>query len=142
MQLPLRFDPGFNPQRTEYLSRMVERWGELESALFNGERRHRYGYIGLEDHMMDPLLKPGSLVLVDPALRQVRNTGWSNEYERPIYFIDVRDGYRCSWCLSDRAALSLQPHPLSPCKPEVRRLPQEADVVGQVVGVVMRLVER
>ena len=139
LRLPLRFDPGFDPRRTEYLSRMVERWRELEGALFNGHPRHRYGYIGLDDHMMEPLLRPGSLVLVDPALQHVRNSGWNNEYERPIYFVDVREGYRCSWCLREGPRLILQPHPLSACAPEARLFPDEAEVVGQVVGVVMRL---
>ncbi len=142
LRLPLRFDPGFDPRRTEYLSRMVESWGELEGALFNGQPRYRYGYIGLDDHMMDPLLRPGSLVLVDPALQQVRNSGWNNEYERPIYFVDVRDGYRCSWCLREGPRLILQPHPLSACAPEVWRSPDEAEVVGRVAGVVMRLAPR
>ncbi len=139
VRLPLRFDPGFDPRRTSYLSRMVESWGQLEAALINGQPRYRYGYIGLEDHMMEPLLRPGSLVLVDPALSQVRNSGWKNEYERPIYFVDVRDGYRCSWGLLEGGRLILQPHPLSSRAPEVRRYPDEAEVVGQVVGVAMRL---
>ena len=142
LRLPVRFDPGFDPHRTEYLSRMVETWGELEAALFNGQPRYRYGYIGMDDHMMEPLLRPGSLVLVDPALHQVRNSGWKNEYERPIYFVDVRDGYRCAWCLLEGSRLILQPHPLSACAPEVRRCPDEAEVVGQVTGVVMRLAGR
>ncbi len=142
LRLPLRFDPGFDPRRTEYLSRMVETWGQLEGAMFNGHPRYRYGYIGLDDHMMEPLLRPGSLVLVDPAIQQVRNSGWSNEYERPIYFVDLRDGYRCSWCLSDGAKLIMQPHPLSSCAPEVWRCPDEAEVVGQVVGLVTRLAAR
>ena len=141
-RLPIRFDPGFDPRRTEYLSRMVERWGQLEAALFDGQPRDRYGYIGVDDHMMDPLLRPGSLVLVDTTVQQVRNSGWKNEYERPIYFVDVRDGYRCSWCLREGCKLILQPHPLSPCAPEIRRYPDEAEVVGQVTGVVMRLVAR
>jgi len=139
LRLPLRFDPGFDPRRTEYLSRMVERWRELEGALFNGHARHRYGYIGLDDHMMEPLLRPGSLVLVDPALQHVRNSGWNNEYERPIYFVEIREGYRCSWCLREGPRLILQPHPLSACAPEARLFPDEAEVVGQVVGVAMRL---
>lgn len=142
LRLPLRFDPGFDPRRTEYLSRMVETWGQLEGAMFNGHPRYRYGYIGLDDHMMEPLLRPGSLVLVDPAIQQVRNSGWSNEYERPIYFVDLRDGYRCSWCLSDGPKLIMQPHPLSSCAPEVWRCPDEAEVVGQVVGLVTRLAAR
>ncbi len=139
VRLPLRFDPGFNPARTEFLSRMVESWGQLEASLFNGHYPDHYGYIGTEDRTMEPLLRPGSLVLVDPALHQVRNSGWNNEYERPIYFLDVRDGYRCSWCLREGSRLILQPHPLSPCAPEVRKYPDEVEVIGQVVGVVMRL---
>lgn len=139
LHLPIRFDPAFDPRRTEYLSRMVESWGQLEGALFNGHARYRYGYIGLDDHRMEPLLRPGSLVLVDPALQQVRNSGWNNEYERPIYFLDVRDAYRCGWCFREGSRLILQPHPLSACPPEMWRCPEEAEVVGQVVGVVMRL---
>ncbi len=139
LRVPLRFDPGFDPRRTECLTRMVESWGQLEATLFNGRPRLQYGYIGLDDHMMEPLLRPGSLVLIDPALQQVRNSGWKNEYERPIYFVDVRDGYRCGWCLREGPRLILQPHPLSPCMPEVWRWPDEAEVVGQVTGVVMRL---
>lgn len=142
LRLPLRFDPGFDPRRTEFLSRMVETWGQLEGAVFNGHARHRYGYIGLNDHMMEPLLRPGSLVLVDPALREIRNSGWRNEYERPLYFLEVREGYRCAWCLREGQKLILQPHPLSSCAPEVRRWPEEAEVVGQVVGVAMRLAGR
>jgi len=33
----------------------------------------------------------------------------------------------------------LQPHPLSPAQPRVARFPQDAEVIGQVVGVAMRL---
>src|SRR2546422_11447623 len=92
---------------------MVETWGQLEGGLLNGQEHYRYGYIGLDDHMMEPLLRPGSLVLVDPALQSARNSGWKNEYERPIYFVDVRDGYRGSWCSEEGAPLTVLPHPLS-----------------------------
>ena len=121
---------------------MVERWGELEGTLFSKSSPYLYGYIGLEDRSMDPLLRPGSLVLVDPCLRQVHNSGWSNEHERPIYFIELRQGYRCCWCRLERGLLSLVPHPLSAYAPETLRCPQEAEVVGQVVGVAMRLAPR
>src|ERR1700741_5031593 len=139
LKLPMRFDPRFNPNRTEFLTRMVERWGELEGVLISKPSRYIYGYVGLEDRRMDPLLRPGSLVLVDPSLRQVQNAGWSNEYQRPIYFIELRQGYRCCWCRFERGQLSLVPHPLSACAPETHRCPEEAEIVGQVVGVAMRL---
>jgi len=138
-RLPVRFDPGFHPARTNYLTRMVESWGQLEAGVLNGNPRYRYGYIGLEDYTMWPLLRPGSLVLVDPLLAKVKNSGWRNEYERPIYFVELREAYRCCWCLVEGDRLHLQPHPLSPCKPEMRRHPDEAEVLGQVVGLAMRL---
>src|SRR5258706_1871978 len=40
VRLPLRFDPGFNPDRTEFLTRMVERWGSLEGTLFSRPSRY------------------------------------------------------------------------------------------------------
>ncbi len=139
-RLPLRFDPGFDPRRTELLSRMVEAWKDLEGVLFNGQSRYLYGYVGLDDHMMEPILRPGSLVLIDPSRRQVRASGWRNEFERPLYFVDIREGYRCAWCLQQCKSLILQPHPLSMAAPKIYRLPDEAEIVGQVCGVVMRLV--
>lgn len=141
-RVPLRFDPAFDPRSTAYLSRMIEQWGNLEGALFGSHSRYRYGYVGLEDRHMDPFLRPGSLVQVDPALRTIRNHGWGNEFERPIFLVDVRTGYRCCWFTLDGTRLVLQPYPLSPCLPEVWRLPVEAEVVGQVVGIVTRLASR
>jgi transcriptional regulator with XRE-family HTH domain len=139
LRLPLRFDPGFNPAKTANLTRMVESWGYLEPGLQNGNSRYCFAYVGLSDHTMEPLIRPGSLLLVDPARQKIQNTGWRNEYERPIYFVDVRSGYRCAWCLREGGRLILQPHPLSSCAPESRRYPEEAELVGQVVGFAMRL---
>jgi transcriptional regulator with XRE-family HTH domain len=127
LRLPIRFDPAFDPRRTEFLTRMVERWGDL------------YGYVGVDDMRMNPLLRPGSLVLVDPRLRQVMNSGWTNEYERPVYFIELHGQFRCCWCQCENGKIILVPHPLSSCAPEVYRYPEEAEIVGQVVGVAMRL---
>jgi transcriptional regulator with XRE-family HTH domain len=139
LRLPLRFDPSFDPRRTEFLTRMVENWGRFEGALLNGHGRYHYGYVGLEDHWMEPLLRPGSLVLLDPAQQQVQTFHWRHEYERPIYFVDVREGYRCCWCTQEKGRLILQPHPLSSCTPEVRQSPDDAEILGLVVGVAMRL---
>lgn len=141
-KMPVRFDPGFHPGRTHDLTRMVERWGQLEASVLNGHPRYRYGYVGSDDHMMEPLLRPGSLVLIDPRLHGVRNSGWKNEYDRPIYFVELRAGYRCCWCRREAGRLFLEPHPLSACAPEVHRCPGEAEVIGQVVGVAMRLIAR
>lgn len=141
LRLPMRFDPGFDPRRTELLSRMVERWGHFESALTNGHSSHLYGYIGLRDRRMVPLLPPGSIVLVDASRHKIEDEHWTSEHDRPMYFVDVRHGYRCGWFHQDGSRLVMQPHPLSHCLPEAWRMPEEAEIVGRVTGVLMRLSE-
>ena len=90
---------------------------------------------------MYPLLPPGAFVQVDESKNKVAESGWRTEYERPIYFVETRAGYTCCWCTVTREELILQPHPLSPVPARVLKFPQEADIVGQVVGVAMRLGE-
>jgi len=141
MRIPMKFDPAFDPRKTELLSRMVEKWGHFEGALTNGDSRHCYGFVGLEDRRMVPLLRPGSVVLVDTGVRQMEDDCWTSEHDRPMYFVDVRDGYRCGWFHQLPGRLVLQPHPLSRSAPESWRWPEEAEIVGKVIGVVMRLNE-
>ena len=50
-----------------------------------------------------------------------------------------RDGYRCGWFLQEGLRLVMQPHPLSHCLPEMGRVPDRAEIVGRVTGVVTRL---
>jgi hypothetical protein len=58
-----------------------------------------------------------------------------------MYFVEVRDGYRCGWFDLVGGRPLMQPHPLSHCLPETWRTPGEAEVVGRVTGVVTRLHE-
>ncbi|MEJ7607221.1 MAG: hypothetical protein WKF37_13380 [Bryobacteraceae bacterium] len=141
VQIPLSLDPGLDLNKTTYLSRMIQRWGRLPLMLLNGLdlRGHRYAYVGLEDFSMYPLIQPGSLVLVDETRRKILTSGWRNEFERPIYLLEHRGGYVIGWCNLQEQQLVLQPHPASECLPEVFRYPDEIDVIGQVVGVAMRL---
>jgi hypothetical protein len=56
-----------------------------------------------------------------------------------MYFVEVRDGYRCGWFHQEGSRLVMQPHPLSHCMPETWRVPEEAEIVGRVTGVATRL---
>jgi transcriptional regulator with XRE-family HTH domain len=141
VQVPLALDPGLDPRRTSYLSRLIQKWGKLPLTLLDSMdiRNHRYAFIGSEDWSMYPLIQPGSLVLIDEEQRKVVNSGWSNEFERPIYFFETRAGFACSWCTLMENQMVLQPHPASMCSPEVYKYPEEIDVVGQVTGIATRL---
>ena len=113
--VPVRIDPTFRWETTQLVNRVVAMWGEIPAAflLSCNPRRHTYGYIGLTDRTMFPLLRPGSLLMIDPERRRVAQDGWRNEFERPIYFVELRNGYRCAWCQVEGSRLSLIPHPVS-----------------------------
>jgi transcriptional regulator with XRE-family HTH domain len=139
-EIPSLPDIEIDPDQTTYLSRLIRRWGKLP-AFFDGidQKQHRYGYIGLQDWSMYPILHPGSLVLIDEGKRKIVSEGWSNEFDRPIYFLERRDGYECGWCTRKDDRLLVHPHPSSPSQVRVYAYPGDVDVAGQVVGVSMLL---
>jgi transcriptional regulator with XRE-family HTH domain len=141
--IPVRMDPSFDFRFTMNMGRVVEKWGIVPLAYLAqfANRRYTYGYIGSEDFTMYPILPPGTFIQIDETKNRVIEGAWRSEYERPIYFIETRDGYTCSWCSMQKDGLVLQSHPLSPVPVRVLKHPQEAEVIGQVVGVAMRLGE-
>jgi hypothetical protein len=138
--VPLPAEQEIDLNKTTFLSHVVRRWGKLPLSILSGlDFRHfRYGFIGLEDWSMYPVLRPGSLVLIDQNRRKIAVDGWSNEQDRPIYLLEHRDGYRVGWCapLGDR--LLLLPHPSATEQPTIFDY-SDVDVVGQVTGVAMLL---
>lgn len=143
VHVPAQMDPGFDIRKTTNFGRMIERWGVVPLTFLSrfANDNYTYGYIGAEDFTMYPILLPGSFVQVDESRNKVVEGVWRSEYERPIYFIETRDGYTCSWCTVKNMQLVLQPHPLSPVAPRILRDQREAEVLGQVVGIAMRLDE-
>jgi transcriptional regulator with XRE-family HTH domain len=142
LYLPAVLDPGFDVRRTMNLSRMIQRWGVVPLQFVPGLQRtpQTYAFLGTDDFTMYPLLMPGSFLQIDESKSEVVNQGWRSEYERPIYFVETREEFFCSWCnLTDDGRLIVQSHPLSPVAPRIFHHPDEAEVVGQVVGVAMRL---
>jgi len=141
VNVPVRLDPGFDPRRTANLGRMIERWGLVPLAYLSqfASTKYIYGYIGTEDFTMYPILLPGSFIQVDASANMVAEGNWGSEYERPIYLVEMRDGYTACWCSLKGDYLILQPHPLSPVPVRMLKLSQEAEILGQVVGIAMRL---
>ena len=142
VQMPVKLDPAFDPKKTLNFGRMVEQWGTVPLAYLEQFSKvdYTYGYVGSEDFTMYPILPPGSFIQVDESRNKVVEGGWRSEYERPIYFVETREGYTCCWCTVGREDLILQSHPLSPVQPKVVRH-SHAEVIGQVVGIAMKLGE-
>lgn len=139
--VPIRFDPGFDLRETSDLRRMVQEWGPVPFTFLNSlaSQKYTYAFVGTEDYTMYPLLQPGSFIQVDESKRRVVSRPWRSEYERPIYFVETREGFVCCWCSLRLNSLVLQPHPLSSAPVRVLKHPQEAEVIGQVVGVAMKI---
>jgi hypothetical protein len=108
---------------------------DVSSPLWPSGSHYIFGRIGLEDRTMWPLLPPGSIVRVNTRQKTVaRHGSWHNDYDRPIYFLEIRDGFACGWCdLYDRQ-LIVTPHSLSPASPRSFALGREVEVRGRVMG--------
>ncbi len=125
---------------TTFLSHVIRRWGKVGVRLLNDVdmRQHRFGFIGMEDWSMHPVLHPGSLVLIDEGKRRIATTGWTTALDRPIYFLEHRTRYLCGWCSQYGDQVVMQPHPSSLQNPVLFEA-DEIDVIGQVIGVAMLL---
>jgi hypothetical protein len=129
--------------RTNLLSRMFEAYAKVPVELLQSldPERCLCGYIGLEDRTLDPIIRPGSVVAIDVRQNKVRMSGWRNVKDRPIYFVELRDGYTCCWCELDGNHLILIPCPESPVQVRQVRYPTDGDILGRVTAVTMPLVE-
>ncbi len=140
-QVPISLDPGLDLSRSTFLSRLIQQWGTVPLSLLSNidVRDYRYGFIGTEDWSMYPLIPPGSLVVIDDSKRRVATSGWSSEFDRPIYFLEHREGYVCGWCSMSDGHLIVQPHPASSCYAESYAYPHEIEVIGQVTRIALSL---
>jgi transcriptional regulator with XRE-family HTH domain len=129
-------------EQTNLVSRMFESWGEVPVALLQqmGLRNSLFGYIGTEDYTLYPLIRPGSFVQIDSKQTKIRSN-WQNEFDRPIYFVELRDGYVCCWCELQGSQLFLLPTAQSGAKTRQVRYPGDADIVGRVTAITMRIAE-
>lgn len=154
------FEPPFSPNTTLLLtSGPLEEHARLwlpegiaaasipeETALLEPEKRptfqFRRGIIGKRDKTLDPMLKPGSIVLINTYRRTIAHRReWTSEFDRPIYFLITHAGYLYGWCELDRNLewLSLVPHSLSHQTGRRWRYRKEVEVIGRVSAVWMRL---
>jgi transcriptional regulator with XRE-family HTH domain len=140
-EAPVEFDRELGLSKTIYLNPHIRRWGKLALSMLGAVnlKRYRYAFIGTDDWFMHPLLPPGSFVQIDERDRQPACDAPTHEYERPIYLLEHRNGFRCGWCTESHGLLVVQPHSESNMRVELYRYPGEVDVIGRVIGVAKRL---
>src|SRR5205807_7140881 len=92
ISIPQDLDQEIDLGKTTFLSHLLRRWGKLPASLLASLdlRGLRYGFIGMEDWSMYPILHPGCLVVIDESRRRIAAGGWINEFDRPIYFLEER----------------------------------------------------
>jgi len=146
-----KYEPVAEPYLTQLLSQKTELLHEatnpnerLETSLTpqleqenpsQGNASHIVcAHVGLADFTMYPMIRPGALLKIDTTQNKVVAGAWPNEYERPIYFVELREAYACGWCELQGNQLLILPHHSSPTG--VRRFTylREAEIVGRVVG--------
>jgi transcriptional regulator with XRE-family HTH domain len=145
---PVGSDVPLQLENTNLITRLVDIWGDIPVPHLRRLelRRSLYGYIGTKDLTMQPLIPPGSFVQIDTKQTKVKkkpveSSSGPSLFERPIYFLDLRNGYACGWCEIENGELTLIPHPDSPEKTRRFRYPSEVEIVGRVTGVAMRIAE-
>jgi transcriptional regulator with XRE-family HTH domain len=143
VSLPLRFRSEGILDNTSLLSKLVAIWGDIPVALVErlSPQSALYGYVGLKDFTLYPMIRPGTFVQIDVNQTKVLAGSPHTMEERPIYFVELRDGYACSWCERKQNLLLLVPHPLSPVKTRQLIYPLEGEIVGRVTAVAMRLAQ-
>ena len=129
-------------ERTNLLPKIIETWDEVPLVLQQMDGSSPlYGYIGMDDNTLHPFIRPGAFVRIDPRQKKIPALDWHSDHDRPIFFVELRERYVCSWCEMHDGRLILIPSHESKRRAQHVRYPAEATIVGRVTGVTMELVE-
>lgn len=127
----------FDPSGQLSTSLIFELEATSAQQLAVGEKRGPniiYGHLGSSDLTMYPMIRPSALLKIDTSQNKLAAGAWRNEYERPIFFVELREAYACGWCELQGNQLLIIPHPSSPATVRRFAYPREAEIVGRVVS--------
>jgi transcriptional regulator with XRE-family HTH domain len=105
---------------------------------------YRHGVLGQQDNPLAPMIRAGSFLFINTQRRAIAHRrDWTNEFDRPAYFLFTHAGYICGWCDLDKEAewLTLIPHSLSYAPPMRWKYRKEVEVIGRIAAVLQRLEE-
>jgi transcriptional regulator with XRE-family HTH domain len=141
LTLPLRLRNDPEVQQTNLLYKLAAIWGGVPISLLRQLNPDNclYGFIGLSDYTLSPLLRPGTFVEIDVNQRKIMPAPPHSEgpFDRPIYFLELREEFACGWCEMKGDRLFLLAHPNSGRETRQFLHPQEAEIVGRVTGIAM-----
>jgi hypothetical protein len=137
VEIPVELDPAFDLNKTCHLTRLIVEWGVAPLAFLQTLKQDSfsYAYVGREDYTMYPLIQPGAFLRIDETQNTVATGPWRTEVERPVYLVETRAGFFCAWCELRHDELILHSHPTSRVATRIFPHPQDAEVIGRVVGV-------
>jgi transcriptional regulator with XRE-family HTH domain len=129
-------------ERTNLVPKMLETWEEvpLVLQLLDGSNP-LYGYVGIDDSTLYPFVRPGAFVRIDPRQKKIFTTHWHSDHDRPIFFVELRERYVCTWCEMFDGRLILVPSQQSKGRAQHVRYPAEATIVGRVIGITQDIVD-
>lgn len=100
----------------------------------NGASNIAWGQLGTADLTMHPLIRPSSVLKIDTSQNKIQTGPWNNQFERPIYFVELRDACACGWCELHTNQLLIIPYLSSSANVRQFTYPRDAEIVGRVVG--------
>ena len=92
-----------------------------------------------QDWFTKHALRTGAFVRIDPRQKKIPSVNWHSD-DRPIFFIELRERYVCTWCEMHDGRLILIPTQQSKRWSQQVRYPAEATIIGRLTGVSMDLV--
>jgi DNA-binding response OmpR family regulator len=129
-----------NLAESQLLAGLVQHWVEIDVEYLTAfyPPYLRYVVVGEGDTYASPIAPPGTRLLVNTLLTQVRPAENVSFHERELFYVLTPQGLTCSYLENSPAgAVVLVPHPLS------GHVRQEFDardvtVIGQVVGLLYK----
>jgi len=123
-------------KETQFLGGIVERWLDVEVEYLASfyPPYLKYVVVGDDDFHAVPVAPPGTRLLVNTFVTQVRPADHTSFHERELYVVRTPNGLTCSYLeLTGDQKIILVPHPLSGhIREEFSAI--EITVLGQVVG--------
>jgi transcriptional regulator with XRE-family HTH domain len=143
MQLAAKLREKLQAERTNLVRKIIETWDEVPLSLqLMAGSDELYGYVGMDDDTLYPFVRPGAFVRIDPRQKKIASFGWRGDYDRPVFFVELREHYVCTWCELLDGRLILVPCQQSKRRRQHLRYPAEATIVGRVTTITQGIVER